>query len=1064
MIQNVKKYMVSLLLLMGSTGAWADAAIDRPNFKCSGGDGSAANPWLISSIADMNELARQINMEMGSEEQKRENPYLWGNLVYYNGYGQCYFKLTCDLDYSNEPVVDGSNYTPVGIINFFCGIFDGCGHTISGIKINRTGERNGIFGNISGALYIPEYGPGIIKNLTLANSEISGGNCTGGIVGECNSTVINCHVLSTVIISAAADGTDCVGGVVGKAWYDRAGYYNLGGGQVGGYWDICVARVEGCTNAATVSTGGKSGCSQLGGIAGGVTRGGYVYNNLNTGEVDTRVVNSSAGGIIGNSTDANWIDIFNNYYAEPCSVGGLYGEDTKGARMAVIRDTQPEDIGNVVEEYAQIGTMPGLTVYENGIFYNGKYYYYDKTLGEFFPLYAGDEGTEGKPYQIKTTDDLRMLARAVDYDTNFAGKCFVLTADLDFGGTEGMANGNFKPIGGIYNFAGNFDGQGHTISGIVVDRPNSYNGLFGRATHVKNVTLSNSTIVGNCNGTPTSTSIVASQTGGIVGYTTGTIENCHVSSSVTIRVAQDYTCNFGGIAGYCKGNILGCTSEATITSEFAGSRNLGGIVGIADDATVNHCIGLGPVISDNEWAGSVVGYDVANEAIGWRNSKYEMCYYAGQSNKGGLEGAEIDNVWKAEELTKKPSAFLSKVSEYKSFTNMPAITVYKNCLLYNSIYYYHNPNKAVCGHFPVYEDDEGTAEKPYQIKTKADINALARDVNINHLTFEGMTFALKNDVDYEGYITMYNQRYWHNTNYTPVGRFYSYPFVATFDGEGHTIKGISIQQDENTTSTNEAVGIIGYLGAGGVVKNLSADDSHLCINSGGGAIVGQVNGGRVENCHALAQLVFSHRTDYSGQRIGGITGVVQNGGAVAGCTNQATICYVYNAGGIVGELWGGTVSDCLNLGKVELATKANESNDVIGGIAGSVNDSGTAYVTNCYYGGECTVGGIGNNDTEGARRATVSASKPQGIGSVVTEYHSFPEAPGLTAYNAGLFFDGQYYSILAGGETPTYTITDVKRLLSAITGKEATGTSSDINGDGKVDIADLILMLKMIRE
>jgi len=1061
MIQTVKQYVVLVLAMMCSTGAWADAAIDRPNFNCSGGDGSRDNPWLISSIADMNELARQINMEMDSEEQKRENPHLWGNLVYYNGYGQCYFKLTCDLDYSNEPVVNGSNYTPVGIINFFCGIFDGCGHTISGIKINRTGERNGIFGNISGASYIPEYGPGIIKNLTLANSEISGGNYTGGIVGECNSTVYNCHVLSSVTISAAADSTECVGGVVGKAWYNRAGYYNLGGGQVGGYWDICVARVEGCTNAATVSTDGKSGCSQLGGIVGGVTRGGYVYNNLNTGEVDTRVVNSSAGGVIGNSAAAQWIEIFNNYYAAPCNVGGLYGEDTEGARMAVISDTQPEDIGDVVEEYASVGTMLGLTVYKNGIFYNGKYYYYDKALGEFFPLYAGDEGTEARPYQIKTIDDLRTLARAVDYDTDFADKYFVLTADLDFGGgTEG----NFKPIGGIYNFAGTFDGQGHTVSGIVVDRPNSYNGLFGQATHVKNVTLSNSTIVANCNGTPTSTSIVATQTGGIVGYTTGTIENCHVSSSVTIRVAQNYTSNVGGIAGYCKGKILGCTSRATITSEFADSRNLGGIVGITDNATLNHCIGLGPVISANEWAGSVVGYDVANEVIGKRNSKFDFCYYAGQSNKGGLEGAEIDNVWKAEERTTKPSAFLSKVTEYKSFASMPAITVYKNCLLYNGIYYYHNPNNAVCGHFPVYEGDEGTAEKPFQLKTKADINALGRDVNINHLTFEGMTFALKNDVDYEGYITMYGERYWHSTNYTPIGHFYSYPFVATFDGEGHTIKGISIQQDESTTTTNEAVGIIGYLGAGGVVKNLSVDDSQLCIYSNGGAIAGQVNGGRVENCHVLSQMVFSPRRDYTSKQLGGIAGVLRNDGTVTGCTNQATICYARDGGGIVGDIWGGTVSDCLNLGKVELSTKATDPTNVIGAIVGNVDDEGTISVTNCYYAGECTVGGIGNNDTEGARKATVSATKPQEIGSVETVYPSFEGAPGLTAYNAGLFFDGQYYSIFAGGETPTYTVTDVKRLFDIISGKEAATPAADLNGDGQVNITDIILMLKMMIE
>ena len=72
MIQTVKQYVVLALLLMGSIGAWADAAIDRPNFNCSGGDGSAANPWLISSIADMNELVRQINMEMDREEQRHQ--------------------------------------------------------------------------------------------------------------------------------------------------------------------------------------------------------------------------------------------------------------------------------------------------------------------------------------------------------------------------------------------------------------------------------------------------------------------------------------------------------------------------------------------------------------------------------------------------------------------------------------------------------------------------------------------------------------------------------------------------------------------------------------------------------------------------------------------------------------------------------------------------------------------------------------------------------------------------------------------------------------------------------
>ena len=192
--------------------------------------------------------------------------------------------------------------------------------------------------------------------------------------------------------------------------------------------------------------------------------------------------------------------------------------------------------------------------------------------------------------------------------------------------------------------------------------------------------------------------------------------------------------------------------------------------------------------------------------------------------------------------------------------------------------------------------------------------------------------------------------------------------------------------------------------------------------------------------------------------------MLRNDGTVTGCTNQATICYARDGGGIVGDIWGGTVSDCLNLGKVEMSTKATAPTNVIGAIVGNIDDEGTVSVRNCYYAGECTVGGIANNDTEGARKATVSATKPQEIGSVETVYPSFEGAPGLTAYNAGLFFDGQYYSIFAGGETPTYTVTDVKRLFDIISGKEAATPAADLNGDGQVNIADIILMLKMMIE
>lgn len=1042
-------------MLLGITGAWA-----QPNFNCSGGSGTKTDPWLISSIKDMNELARQMNMEIGSDEQKRENPHLWGNLAYWNGYCDCYFLLTCDLDYSNEPVVNGSNYIPVGVVNPFGGIFDGGGHTISGIIINRTEKNNGIFGNVSGALYSPEYGPGTIKNLTLANSTITGGNYTGGIVGDCRSRVENCHVLADCTIAAAADGTECVGGIAGRAWYLDAGYYNLGGGQIGGYWTICRAEVEGCTNAAKVSTGDKSNCSQLGGIAGGIARGGNVFYCLNVGEVDTRVVNTSAGGVVGHAITGDYMGIGASYYAAPCNVGGLYGEDTEGARMAVILDAAPEDIGEQVEIFDSFEGAPGLTVYKNGIYYNGKYYYYDKKLGEFFPLYEGDEGTEARPYQIKTEDDLRTLAKAVDYDTNFADCHFVLTADLDFGGgTEG----NFKPIGGVYKFAGTFDGQGHTISGIVVDRPNPFNGLFGKAGNVKNLVLSNSTIVANCIGSPSAKSIVESNSGGLVGYLEGTVENCHVTSSVTIRVAGDFTSSFGGIAGYAEGKILGCTSEATVTSEFAGSCYLGGIVGKAANVAVNHCINLGPVISDNEWAGSIVGFCQEDKYYSSRNPKFEMCYYAGQSTKGGLAGAEADNVWKAEELTKKPTAFMTKVSEYKTIGNMAAITVYKNCLLYNGIYYYHNPKTPVYGHFPRYDGDEGTAEKPFQIKTVEDLQALGQDVNKNQIDFTDIHFALKNDIDFKGYDDYNGSRYWQRTNYTPIGWYAKYPFVATFDGEGHTISGISLRKDEDNTDNNRYVGIFGRLGEKGVIRNLSAGNSIMCALSHSGPIVGEVMG-RVENCHTLADFILEGRYDYgSSGDIGGIAGVVQPTGIVTGCTNQTVIPRGREMGGIVGFLWSGsTLSNCLNLGKITVPEGQDAEITEYGGIAGDIVEGGEANVTNCLYASECTMGGINCKDTDGARKAVVSTTKPEGIGEVVTTLASYEGAPGLTVYTGGLFFDGVYYVPSAGGDAPSYTAADIVRLVNIIAGKEPYSADADVNGDGKVDVADVIAIANII--
>lgn len=106
-------------------------------------------------------------------------------------------------------------WTPIGtdLNNPYLGTFDGNGHTISGIYVNGNGENMGIFGVVG---EISENG-GQVKNLTLADSYIRGGQSVGGIVGTLSGDVAsirNCTVAADVTVIATG-GEACVGGICG---------------------------------------------------------------------------------------------------------------------------------------------------------------------------------------------------------------------------------------------------------------------------------------------------------------------------------------------------------------------------------------------------------------------------------------------------------------------------------------------------------------------------------------------------------------------------------------------------------------------------------------------------------------------------------------------------------------------------------------------------------------------------------------------------------------------------------------------------------------------------------
>ena len=217
-------------------------------------------------------------------------------------------------------------------------------------------------------------------------------------------------------------------------------------------------------------------------------------------------------------------------------------------------------------------------------FEHPSYYYGDPYSVKLrnFTAEPGIEPTEpaksGDTYQIDTMAELLWFAEAVNGgQTTINGK---LTANID------LNNKTWTAIGSNQPFAGTFDGDRYTISGLV-----GSNGLFDYVAAggtVKNVSL-------DCNITSDS------GIGGIANTSKGAIENCLVSGSVTGGSAYGVT-YVGGIVGRSEEStsvIRGCVNKATVKNsyqKYSSDLNTGGIVGYTY-GTVENCYSTGAVVA-----------------------------------------------------------------------------------------------------------------------------------------------------------------------------------------------------------------------------------------------------------------------------------------------------------------------------------------------------------------------------------------------------------------------------------------------------------------------------------
>lgn len=258
-------------------------------------------------------------------------------------------------------------------------------------------------------------------------------------------------------------------------------------------------------------------------------------------------------------------------------------------------------------------------------------------------------------YTVTSADGLMNVAELVN-----GGKTDInITLDKNID----LTGKGWTPIGTNYDnsYTGTFDGGGHTIKGLTVTTNDQFVGLFGylnRAGTVKNVVMEGIQITSNH---------MFGCTGGVVGYSWGTIENCSVSGSVSgtdcvggvvgsqkagsiIGCSSSATVKgthyVGGVAGEKWGTMIACYATGNVTLEIGSPKNLsgGGVVGLNGGSRVLACYAIGNVNSKGSSTGNVhIGglfgdnYTVVT-ACYWKNNQEQGIGY----NKKSTEATKVD--------------------------------------------------------------------------------------------------------------------------------------------------------------------------------------------------------------------------------------------------------------------------------------------------------------------------------------------------------------------------------------------------------------------------------------
>ena len=1039
----------------------------KPAEKFAGGAGTVDDPYKISTGAELAYLAEKVN---GGESYSGE-----------------YFKLTNDIRLNEQDVPTGGNsWTPIGngFDESFSGIFDGAGHVIRGLYISDAAFP-GLFGMVDGT----------VQNLVVQGS-VTGGDeaireseAAGGICSTSEGEIQNCGFYGKV-----SDSTDrlFIGGVAGIGNATNCWYYSLNDEDTMWLQTVCNGTATNCyhnipdkdaTVGNYISTDFPSRVAE--GLNGYAFEKGWMlwkaaaeYPVINPElaydvqvKLQSAVTNSRVSGEVGFGDNLKQSALTSYSGSIMLKRAGHYTGDIYYTTVA------PDKRGDNAETYLTKIPAEGVdytpTKPDEGTTAERIITLYYGTWDEFNndPEVSGwyyDHSGSGY-YSIENAKQLAFLAVLVNtYGVDFSGKTVQLSKDIDIsevadwtpiGDTDHPFKGTFN--GGVFVGSGyNQTLTPYTISGLngdlfgVVDGGTiqyvTINGGTGR--------LVNELKSGKVQYCMSTAEVTESAGGGMVGTV---VSGATVSSSYYYNEkCKDTPAVGSGIATNCFYLAETSTFDKKGTADDTGARTA------------------------EEFASGQVAWEFNDAKNGESNWEQDMA--AGQLPKLG----RTNRVYKVELKTQYASDELKKVTVtavcgdkrgnvlYVNAGAEIAFEVNKNGFdrnlsvmfsqaLTNGIYtlsILHVEGSAVTITCDVSEDtvdyswyydkdEQEYKSSPYEIKTEAQLLAFAALVNgtasLSSITGEN-TVATRSDnfsgktVQLADNIELSAAAAW-----TPVGDASGKAFSGTFDGKGHTIRGLTdplfgyVQNGtlQNVTLENvsinktdkAAAGLVCYLQEQSIIRNCTVSGKvEVTRNSASGIVYLAGAGSKIESCVNKATITITNgsNTSYAG-------GIVANfgGSELKLCQNSGTIAGPV-AGGIIGyrSTKGGDIRNCLNANGAAVNGTA-----YAGGIIGQIyvigigSDQSFA-VDNCRNEAAVTVSGtnayaggvIGFANTTSWQSAKVTAVNLANIGAVTAESGTAGGVIGgkhqkvvlvlHNSYNHGAVTGSQAYGLSGAGD------------------------------------------------